>query len=436
MFSRIKKKGGKGKAHRRRRRRGSSSDSSEDEAGEATRQAKGAKRINTFGTGGGGGASRAQGGGGAEAGAADPESEGKVGLFESTRDAAPAVYGGGATAHLEIDTEHDRDNRALLEKQARVTAEAAAANAAVLAAAGVGSDTAAAPAAGAGAGAGAGAAGGEGGKKLYRGQAGYTDYTGKTAETVAKNKVTGTMGPIRAPTNVRNTSMFDYAPDICKDYKETGTCGYGDSCKFLHDRSVYKAGWQIERDWEIGQKQKQASLASKGSKAKAGGGGGGDGKAGDGDGPEELPWACHICRKEFTRPVVTRCGHYFCRKCAMERYTGGKSSCEVCGKHTNGVFTAARRIEELLAIKHAQDAGAAGAGGGSGADAGAGGASGSASAGGGGGWTTARFVGGPTATGAGPAASKPGAGGGGWSRVAIPSAAASTDASAGDKEAQ
>lgn len=28
-------------------------------------------------------------------------------------------------------------------------------------------------------------------------------------------------------------------PDICKDYKETGFCGFGDSCKFLHDRSDY-----------------------------------------------------------------------------------------------------------------------------------------------------------------------------------------------------
>lgn len=29
---------------------------------------------------------------------------------------------------------------------------------------------------------------------------------------------------------------------------------------------------------------------------------------------EEVPFACLICRKEFTEPVVTRCGHYFCMK--------------------------------------------------------------------------------------------------------------------------
>jgi hypothetical protein len=40
---------------------------------------------------------------------------------------------------------------------------------------------------------------------------------------------------------------FDYQPDICKDYKETGFCSYGDSCKFMHDRGDYKSGWELER---------------------------------------------------------------------------------------------------------------------------------------------------------------------------------------------
>ena len=45
---------------------------------------------------------------------------------------------------------------------------------------------------------------------------------------------------------------WDYAPDICKDFKETGFCGFGDSCKFMHDRSDYKFGWQLEREMETG----------------------------------------------------------------------------------------------------------------------------------------------------------------------------------------
>ena len=49
---------------------------------------------------------------------------------------------------------------------------------------------------------------------------------------------------------MRTTARFDYDPSICKDYKETGTCGYGDSCIYLHDRSDYKSGWQIEQEWK------------------------------------------------------------------------------------------------------------------------------------------------------------------------------------------
>lgn len=35
-------------------------------------------------------------------------------------------------------------------------------------------------------------------------------------------KGSGAHGPLRASTNVRMTVRFDYQPDICKDYKETG----------------------------------------------------------------------------------------------------------------------------------------------------------------------------------------------------------------------
>jgi RING finger protein 113A len=43
-------------------------------------------------------------------------------------------------------------------------------------------------------------------------------------------------GPIKASAFVRTTCRFDYQPDICKDYKDTGFCGFGDTCIYLHDR--------------------------------------------------------------------------------------------------------------------------------------------------------------------------------------------------------
>ena len=42
-------------------------------------------------------------------------------------------------------------------------------------------------------------------------------------------------GPIRAPAYLRSTVRWDYQPDICKDYKETGYCGFGgEQCADLH----------------------------------------------------------------------------------------------------------------------------------------------------------------------------------------------------------
>lgn len=34
-------------------------------------------------------------------------------------------------------------------------------------------------------------------------------------------------GPVKAPTNVRTITVTDFAPDVCKDYKQTGFCGFG-----------------------------------------------------------------------------------------------------------------------------------------------------------------------------------------------------------------
>ena len=39
---------------------------------------------------------------------------------------------------------------------------------------------------------------------------------------------------------------MDHNPERCKDYYEHGYCGYGDTCIFIHDRSDYKSGHQLE----------------------------------------------------------------------------------------------------------------------------------------------------------------------------------------------
>ena len=148
--------------------------------------------------------------------------------------------------------------------------------------------------------------------------------------------------------NVRMISRFDYQPDVCKDYKETGRCGYGDSCKFLHDRGDYKQGWELERDWNAEQekKRKRALLGLPAdededeSKKK-------DGTSSSADDESSLPWACLICRQPFKNPVVTRCNHYYCEDCALQHYVKD-TKCFACKAQTLGIFNTATKLIAVL----------------------------------------------------------------------------------------
>ena len=61
------------------------------------------------------------------------------------------------------------------------------------------------------------------------------------------------------------------------------------------------------------------------------------------DSDEDVPFACLICRKNFTNPVVTRCGHYFCSDCAIKRFAK-TPKCIACGAQTGGIFNRADKI--------------------------------------------------------------------------------------------
>ena len=64
--------------------------------------------------------------------------------------------------------------------------------------------------------------------KIYRGQNNYLQYY-ERKDTVQGNAASGMnrKGPMRAPLHLRATVRWDYQPDICKDWKETGYCGFG-----------------------------------------------------------------------------------------------------------------------------------------------------------------------------------------------------------------
>ena len=82
---------------------------------------------------------------------------------------------------------------------------------------------------------------------------------------------------------------------------------------------------------------------------------------------EDIPFACLICRKPYTDPVVTRCGHYFCSACAIKRFAK-TPKCAACGAPTGGIFNRADKVIAKLkkAKESGADADAEGAGGGSG----------------------------------------------------------------------
>ena len=65
---------------------------------------------------------------------------------------------------------------------------------------------------------------------------------------------------------------------------------------------------------------------------------------------EDIPFACLICRKHYTDPIVTRCGHYFCSACAIKRFAK-TPKCAACGAPTGGIFNRADKVIEKLKKK-------------------------------------------------------------------------------------
>jgi RING finger protein 113A len=178
----------------------------------------------------------------------------------------------------------------------------------------------------------------------YKGLANRTTFIQKNPNAPNRN-----VGPIKAPTNIRTITVTDFAPDVCKDYKTTGFCGFGDNCKYLHAREDYKHGWQLDKEWENISKGKNmggkvvASADRRGADAE-------DDDDADEAMLEKIPFACVICKGPYKSPIVTRCGHYFCEPCALQRYRKDPS-CAACGSGTSGVFNTAKTLTRLLERK-------------------------------------------------------------------------------------
>ncbi|KAL1367536.1 hypothetical protein HN51_021607 [Arachis hypogaea] len=246
----------------------------------------------------------------------DPSEESeKTGFhFESSKE-IQVQHDSKATATLETETDFSRDARAIRERALKQAEESLK---------------------------GKGTSSEDG--KLYKGMNSYKDYKAgfRREQTIASEKAGGSHGPLRASAHIRVSARFDYQPDICKDYKETGYCGYGDSCKFMHDRGDYKSGWQLEKEWDEAEKARRMRLAA-GEDADEE-----SADLADSDDEDALPFACFICRKPFADPVVTKCRHYFCEHCALKHHAKNKK-CFVCNQPTLGIFNVAHEIRKKMA---------------------------------------------------------------------------------------
>jgi RING finger protein 113A len=283
----VKKKNVKGRMRKRNRDDGSSS---EEDQTEVVMETKVTKRGSTFG-------------------ATKKKTSNIVSdLAEvSEKNAMAHQYGGGTFAESEIDTAADRDQRAILEKNLKMQQDGTAE---------------------------------EQSGSVYRGQAGYKNYIQVKESQIGGAKYTGTKGPIRAPQWARASCRFDYQPDVCKDYKDTGFCGFGDSCKFMHDRGNYKTGWQLEKEWEETEKKRKLKLAL-GNKDE-------EQEKLEAEAHMDIQFACPLTRQPFLQPVVTLCGHYFEESAILSHYA--KSSiCPMCAKSTYGTFNKASKLVALLA---------------------------------------------------------------------------------------
>ncbi|KAL0224078.1 hypothetical protein P9112_003468 [Eukaryota sp. TZLM1-RC] len=138
----------------------------------------------------------------------------------------------------------------------------------------------------------------------------------------------------RLPSGTPSKIDVDIQPDVCKDWLETGFCGYGDNCKFAHIRVQTDTAHSQKVQSELRLKREKLDALLKGK-------------------PTEKPIesqhkcveensvhddkSCVLCGKEQSL-LRSSCKCMYCTSCSRLTKTG--ENCVGCGAVLRGVFSA------------------------------------------------------------------------------------------------
>lgn len=138
----------------------------------------------------------------------------------------------------------------------------------------------------------------------------------------------------RLKKHFKNPIDIDYNPSRCKDFHESGYCSWGPSCIYAHDRTSYKRGWELDKEWE----DKQKEIKEKGIRSFIN-------KKDKEEEKKEVNFedsSCGICKQSKEDFVKTECGHVFCEECILKHYSKHKS-CFLCKKKIKGNFVSLKK---------------------------------------------------------------------------------------------
>ena len=165
-------------------------------------------------------------------------------------------------------------------------------------------------------------------------------------QKIKKSQISSKFGPVRQMRNIQHSNGIDYNKSRCKDYFESGYCAFGNSCIFIHDRSDYKSGYDLDLEWDEKNKKKDERRKIRSKKEQNREELEPEDLSSEDEGLEdyedelvykEIDEQCLICGLDYKMPSLLPCGHIFCDKCAVEHYQSAKT-CFKCKKVTGGIF--------------------------------------------------------------------------------------------------